>query len=265
MNRASTFWGIVLVVMGSLFLAGSYLGFNAWTFFWPILIILFGVWLMMGSQRRTMVAPDRETVSVPLGDAEKVSMLVRHGAGRLAIHGGACSGCLVEGTFSGGLDHTESRQGSTLQTTMQVPHSVWSNSQFFVGGWAPIDWDMRLTGAVPVALELETGAGESTLDLTDVKAESISVKTGASSTDLTLPAQAGRMRVQVESGASSVRMRIPDGVSARISVESGLAGISVDSVRFPRFGNEYRSADYDTAANRADIHVRTGVGSVDIR
>jgi hypothetical protein len=192
-------------------------------------------------------------------------MLVRHGAGRLAIHGGACGGCLMEGTFSGGLDHSERRLGTTLQSTLQVPHSVWSNSQFFVGGWAPIDWDLRLTGAVPIALELETGAGESMLDLSTVKAESILIKTGASSTDLTLPAQAGRTRVQVESGASAVRMRVPEGVAARISVESGLAGISVDLVRFPRFGNEYRSSDYDTAVNRVDVHVRTGVGSVDIR
>jgi hypothetical protein len=264
MNHMSTFWGIVLIVMGALFLAGNYLGFNAWTYFWPILIIMFGVWLMMGSHRRT-VAPDRESVSVPLGDAEKVAMLIRHGAGRLALHGGACMGCLVEGTFSGGLDHSEERQGTTLKTTLQVPHTVWSNAQFFSGGWAPIDWDMRLTAAVPLTLELETGAGESTLDLRDTKAESIYLKTGASSTELTLPAQAGRTRVQIESGASAVNIRIPEGVAARISVESGLAGISVDPVRFPRFGSEYRSADYDTAVNRVDIHVRTGVGSVDIR
>jgi hypothetical protein len=265
MNRGSILWGVALIVIGILFFASNFLGFNAWTLIWPVMIILFGIWIMMGAQRRHTVAPDRESVSVPLGDAERVTMLIRHGAGRLALRGGACCGAMVEGTFSGGLDHTERRQGTTLETTLQVPHNVWSNSQFFVGGWAPIDWDMRLTGAVPITIELETGAGESTLDLAEVKAESIFLKTGASSTDLTLPAQAGRTRVQVESGVSAVRMRVPDGVAARISVESGLAGINVDSIRFPRFGNEYRSADYDTAVNRVDIHVRTGVGSVDIR
>jgi hypothetical protein len=69
----------------------------------------------------------------------------------------------------------------------------------------------------------------------------------------------------VESGVAAVNVRIPEGVAARISVESGLAGISVDPARFPRAGNFYQSADFETAVHRADIMVRTGVGSVDIR
>jgi hypothetical protein len=264
MNRANIFWGVLLIAMGSLVLAGNYFGFNVWVFFWPALIILVGVLLVLGSTMRATVL-DSESVSIPLGQAEKAALRIRHGAGHLVIRGGAGSGILIEGAFRGGLDHTESRYGSQMEAQIQVPNDIWKNMPFFSGGWSPIDWDMKMTSAVPVTLELETGAGESRIDLRDVRAESIVLKTGASSTDLTLPAQAGNTSVQVESGVSAVNLRIPEGVAARISVESGLAGIAVDPTRFPRMGDRYQSPDYDTAINRADIQVRTGVGSVEIR
>jgi hypothetical protein len=54
-------------------------------------------------------------------------------------------------------------------------------------------------------------------------------------------------------------------VTARISVESGLAGISIDTNRFPRSGSSYQSPDFDRAENSADIRIETGVGSVSVR
>jgi hypothetical protein len=54
-------------------------------------------------------------------------------------------------------------------------------------------------------------------------------------------------------------------VAARIFVKSGLSGITVDQARFNRIGENYESPDYATAANKMEINVETGVGSVDIR
>ena len=60
-------------------------------------------------------------------------------------------------------------------------------------------------------------------------------------------------------------MRVPSGVAARIRISSGLAGVSVDAERFPRVGSEYISPDYETAENRLDLEINTGVGSVSVR
>jgi hypothetical protein len=133
------------------------------------------------------------------------------------------------------------------------------------GPWTPILWEVRLNGAVPMTLDLETGAGESRIDLSALKVEEIRMKTGASSTEITLPARAGKSRAKVTSGAASVVLKVPDGVAARIAVESGLAGITIDPNRFPRNGNIYESADFGRAENSVDIHIETGVGAVDIR
>ena len=42
----------------------------------------------------------------------------------------------------------------------------------------------------------------------------------------------------------------------------GLGSTSVDEVRFPRAPGGWASADYDTAAQRTDIAIQGGVGSV---
>ena len=86
------------------------------------------------------------------------------------------------------------------------------------------------------------------------------------STDLRLPERAGFTRAEVHAGAASIKIYVPQGVAARINVKSGLSGINIDSMRFPPAGNGfYQSADYASAANRAEIYIETGVGSIDVR
>ena len=76
---------------------------------------------------------------------------------------------------------------------------------------------------------------------------------------------AGHTRVHIGAGAASVAIRVPSGVAGRIRVKGGLAGIAVDKGRFPRMGDVYQSTDYDTAPNKVDVDIETGVGSVDVR
>jgi hypothetical protein len=89
------------------------------------------------------------------------------------------------------------------------------------------------------------------------------LETGASSTEIDLPERAGTTSVRVRAGAAGVVLNVPRGVAARVRGSAGIATIDVDTRRFPHVGEkEYRSPDFDTAANRVDIDIETGVGSV---
>ena len=77
-----------------------------------------------------------------------------------------------------------------------------------------------------------------------------------------LPARAGFTRVVVSGGMTSLRLHVPEGVAARIRASCGLVSITVDRKRFPRTGGVYQSPDYETAQNRVDIRLDTGLGSV---
>ena len=91
------------------------------------------------------------------------------------------------------------------------------------------------------------------------------LETGASSTDITLPAKAGYTKAKINAGAASASVRVPSGVAARIQVSGGLASINVDPDRFPRQGGIYQSPDYDAASNKVDLTIDTGVGSISVR
>ena len=71
--------------------------------------------------------------------------------------------------------------------------------------------------------------------------------------------------MNVQSGAASVDLNVPQGVAARIRVQSGLAGINIDPNRFPATAGGYETPGFETSANRVDIFVETGVGSVSVR
>jgi hypothetical protein len=266
MRYGAIFWGTLIILVGVALLAGNLLGINIWPFLWPSAIIFAGIWLLVWSRMRPKAAAE-EQVAIPLQGASRAEIRIRHGAGRLILAGGAGPNEAASGSFTGGLQHTEHRRGDTLDVELSVPADLWMNfgGPWIFGPWTPIHWSVRLNEGVPMTLDLETGAGESRIDLSAVKAEDIRLKTGASSTEMTLPARAGKSRVRVSSGAASVALRIPDGVAARIGVASGLAGVSVDTNRFPRSGGGYESADYARAENAVDIHIETGVGAVEIR
>ncbi len=266
MRRPAVFWGTVLVLVGLvLFLdnLGVFGGVSVWNLLWPLLLIAIGVWVLVGTVWRGEPL-QMEPVSIPLGDAARAEVKVQHGAGRLAVSAGAEQGMLISGEFAGGLDYAAEREGDALEVRMKPAAGAWA----FPWNWGPrrgLDWNLRFTDEVPLALKFETGAGEYQLDLSGLRVTELELETGASATSLVLPAQAGYTDADISCGAASVSIRVPEGVAARIRVESGLAGISVNSERFPRVEGGYQSPDYDRAANRVDLKIEAGVGSVEVR
>ena len=272
MRRWNVVAGAILIILGvfSILQVGlDALGvpFRIWWVFWPLVLIGVGVWIVTGFTRGGFSDVPREKSSVPLEGAQSASVTVHHGAGRLIIGAGAPADQLLSGSFGGGLDASRHVEGGRLSVDMKVRDRVVSHYIFgpWHRGWAgALDWDFNLTPSIPLSLSLETGASESRLSLTDLQVRELHLRTGASATTIDLPVNAGFTRVTVESGAASVKIRVPQPVAASIQVKSALAGIHVDASRFHRSGGGYASADYDSAKNKVEIYVETGVGSVEI-
>jgi hypothetical protein len=256
----------VLAILNAL-LAAVGINFRVGWIFWPVLLIAVGVWLVTGFTRGGAADIPREQASLPMDGASEAAITVRHGAGRLTVAAGAGPDQLLSGTFGGGLDASRRTEGSRAVVDMRVKDRDFGHYFFppWRHGWAGmLDWDFTLNAAIPLFLRFETGASESRISLTDLQVKEISVKTGASSTTVDLPAAAGFTRMHVESGAASVKVRVPQGVAAFIQVKSALAGIHVDKGRFPQGAGGYRSTDWERATNKVEIFVETGVGSIDV-
>ena len=265
MRRGYIFWGVVLILLGGLMFlnsAGIRLpgGINAIQLFWPSILILLGVWIMSGYFLRGSV--EGEQVSIDLQGANQALLKLSHGAGHLMVGSGAASGQLLIGTFAGGVKQRAHRSGDSLDAHIEARPFVFPP---FFGGWQGLEWNVDLNRDVPLALRLETGASQSELDLHDLKVTDLKVSTGASKTDLTLPANAGTTNVKVELGAASLDMHVPQGVAARIRTEHGAAAIEIDTARFPYSNGIYESVDYSSAQNKADIKIEAGAGKISIR
>lgn len=264
MRRGSIFWGTLIILLGIVLLLSQFFpGINVWGLFWPVVLILLGVWFLFGRQWGS-ASLAVEQVNLPLQGAREARIRLHHGAGRLEVGPSAAPGTLLSGLFSGGVEQRLNASGSSVELELRPHTDDWFFWPGFQNGQG-LTWTVNLTREIPLRLEIESGASETRLNLQDLLVSELILKTGASSTVATLPAQAGLTRVNVQAGAAAVELHLPEGVAARIQVKSGLAGIQIDPRRFPAVGNGYETPGYDGAPNRAEIFVETGVGSIDIR
>lgn len=263
MRRPSFFWGIVVLLIGLYLLINNlFPQLNLGNYFWSIALILLGLWFLFGSLFVRKSSVETTAVNIQLEDAREALISLRHGAGRLNITP-AAPGALVTGTCDGGVEQSVQRAAGRAEVKLKSDVAViWPNISAPNG----LNWNLQLSPEIPLRIDAETGASESNMDLTNLKVTELRIQTGASSSRVNLPAAAGYSQVKVEAGAASVELRVPEGVAARIHTETGLVGLKVDPQRFPATGtNSYESPDFISAANKVEIKVEAGVGSIDIR
>ncbi len=267
MRRSAT-WGLIVVVVGVLLLLQNlgyldFLGVNVWQIFWPLALIGVGIWFLLGARAGRRYSGESREFAVDLEDTTTSNVELNYGAGEMYVAGGAADGNLLDGHFEGGMDDHVQRSSNETRVRLSS-HDI----AFGPWRWGPMArrrWTLRLTDRVPLQLVVKTGASDCHLDLQALKVTRLRLDTGASSTDVTLPAHAGYTEVNGSSGAASVVFRVPEGVAARIRTHGGLASTTVNRRRFPRVGSAYESPDYETAENRIDLQFEMGLGSVDVR
>ncbi len=265
MRRNQLVWGVVLLLIGGLMLANAMgiklpNGMSPMELFWPAVLILGGIWVLVGVFLRGNV--EVENASIDLQGATSVDLKVNHGAGELKLHSGANANEFAHGSFSGGLDHKANRNGDRLEVRMRPAKDVFDFP--FFSPRHQLDWDIALNAGIPIALKLNLGANKSDLDLRDMNITDLDLDTGASDTKLTLPSK-GRFHADLDLGAASLEIIVPEGLSARIHASLGAADMKVDESRFPRNGKYYQSPDYDAAANAVDMTIDAGAASIKIK
>ncbi len=128
-------------------------------------------------------------------------------------------------------------------------------------------WDLQLSPAIPLEVEVQAGASQIELDLTRLRVPELQVELGAAQAHLRLPAH-GHTAATVEAGAANVTIDIPADTPARIRTRSGLAQIEIDTRAFPRIDSSdiYQSPGYDAAPdNRIDLEIKTGLAKIEVR
>jgi len=295
-RRRSVVTPVILILLGLAFLAQN-LGLIDWNFWnllvrlWPVWLIAVGLDLLIG--RRTawgsyavlgvVVAVvgaalwldlpvrsgsygvgDPVEISEPVGEAKQAEITIDASIAELKVAATA-SDAMVEGTVIP-LSSEQIRKDARMSGDTFV-FSLKSAGRNFVlpiglGDTSAPSWDLRLSDQVPMSLVVDTGVGETRLDLTGLQLTDLKVNSGVGETEITLPAE-GQFRVEVDAGVGEVTVRVPKGMAARIRADQGVGEIRVRG-DFDRNGEQYTSQNYNQAQNRVDIEIDGGVGEITV-
>jgi hypothetical protein len=222
---------------------------------WPVAAIALGVWFLLGALF-AHGGSGTQQLALPLAGLSAAEISLRFGGGELRL-GEATAGMLVSGTFDGGVRVRDRLRRGRLEL------KPYAESLPFWGG-APLHWDVGITAQIPVDLAITTGASRSQIDLSTLHVRRLDLHTGASETTVRLPAS-GSTSFHAETGVAALTVEVPEGVAARIASRMTMGTTRVDETRFPRALTGWQSADYETAANRIDIDLQGGLGSITVR
>ena len=286
---------------------------------WPLAFIVFGLQVILGhSQRRlanqitigalilavvvALIGPafgfgkiqatTRHFVE-PLAPATSAAIEVAPSVGKVTISAGDSDKLIdADVTYVGQVNLAVS---GTADKAVSLKQDNSVNSTFgvfdFLGNMDNLHWDVRLNPTIPLALTIDSGEGESTFDLSQLKLKSFVLSSGVGNINLTLPASDAVYESRVDSGVGNVQVtvsanaavhltlkggvgnitvNVPSEAAVYVKVNSGLGNINLDSGRFTKLdggdkdGN-YETKDFASAARQITIDYDGGVGNLTLR
>lgn len=259
---------------------------------WPLILVLIGVEIIIGQMRMPwglsfllalvviagtvggvvyFASQTSEETAVSAGDMRRIerdlqgatsaTVQLSFGAGTLHL-GSVSGGQVMVGDFAQArahVDYSVSNGRATLRVDIPDDQMV----PFFTTGRGN-EWRVQLNNGIPIDLRVEAGASTNDLDLTDLKLSQLQVKAGVSANTIRL-ARTGKYEARISGGISTTTVEVPEGLAARIKVEGGLSTVNINESRFPRSGDLYESTNYDSASDKVDLVIESGLSTITVK
>ena len=230
------------------------------TFFLPCATV--ALWLALtscGLQTTSVTEVRSETQSVDLDAASSASVQIEFGAGELKVAGGAAS--LLDANFRYNVndwqpqvDYSENGEQGQLLISHQ-------GDRVPVGGELINEWNLQLNNEVSLELTIQTGAGESQLDLAALNLTAVTIETGAGVTDIDLNGNWQHdLPVSVSGGVGEITVNLPAEMGVRVHSDTAL--VSVTTSGLTKVDGGYVNDAYQTAPYALTLDLQTGIGSV---
>lgn len=252
--------GAILIIIGVLaLLSGLGLDINICGLLFAFALLYFGFRMLVMNRSE---AKDAQSFVIPSSEATRAKVQINHGLGKLQVFAGRVADIVVEGKITRGGDPEAELRGDEVKATIGTIEDAWPEI-LVPWKWEPYHWDLGLSTTLPTELEVTSGLSDIHLDLSQIKLTKLKLNYGLGSATVTMPGAAGYTKADIDTGLSSLDVIIPPGVAARIKVD-GLGSTNV-SKRFPNNGKFFQSPDYEVAANKIDLEIDYGLGSVTVK
>lgn len=193
--------------------------------------------------------------------AEKVDITINAGAGDISVYG--ISGeSLVKGEVQTNLSEVKA-ESKVKDSVQSVTVGMSGMRKWFAKDNPTNRFYVGIDEETPLSLNVNSGASNNNIDLSGIRAEYVSLSTGASNVNLTMGDKLDKATVVVEAGASSINLNLPKGIGVKVFIESGMS--SQDLTGFVQTDkNTYQSPNYEMSDKKIDVSVSMGMASLSV-
>ncbi len=225
-----------------------------------------------------------ESLTVELGDAERVRVDLRMGGGQLQVDAGADD--LMEADFTYNVDAWKPEVAYEItdgqgQLEVRQPNT----DRISISGNARNEWDLRFSDEAPLDMRVECGAGDHDLDLAGLRITRLDVQLGAGDAtvrlgdnpgleDLEFDIGAGNVDVDlggtweqdvdvdIMGGVGAIRLRLPRETGVRVDVTKGIGDTDVSGLT--QEDGVWVNEAYGESNVTLDIRIQAGVGRIEL-
>lgn len=195
---------------------------------------------------------------IDAGAAESVRADIRMSAGELHMEGGAPK--LMNSTFR----YSQSIGAPSVRYDITGAHGqlfVESPKNSHTGGKTTNTWDLQMSSDLPLDMTVSLGAGESTLDMSQLQVRSAEVNMGAGEMTLNMAGKYKRdVTVQVHGGVGEARIRLPKDIGTEVKATGGIG--SIDTTGLTKRDGKYYNAAYSDDKPAVRMEVQGGIGNI---
>lgn len=140
-----------------------------------------------------------------------------------------------------------------------------SNKFTFRKGVKASRFNIDINENIPWDFNIDMGAGTGKLDLQEIMVENMELDMGAGDIEINFGNKLGSTYIDVDAGASSIKINLPEQVGIKIDFDGGLSSTNFDRLGITKVeSGKYISENYEAAGTRFQIDVDMGVGSFEI-
>lgn len=209
----------------------------------------------------------RQEVSVEpsqSSESESSEVEIKTGGGTLDIKSdssvGLADATLVSDRANLNQSNETNNDREKVRIESRVPNGGWPG---MIGGNIKNDLTVKLAEDRQINLRVDTGAAKVTADLKDVRLQKLSLDTGASSADIKLGDLLKRLDVDIDTGASSLVLRVPKDSGVQVSHSSGLSSSEFEGMTEVSEG-VHETKDFASSSKKIYIKADTGMSSFKI-
>jgi N-terminal domain of toast_rack, DUF2154/Cell wall-active antibiotics response 4TMS YvqF len=221
-------------------------------------LILIAV-LMKGCSTLPVGDVELDNQKVELGQAKSVRAEIHIGAGALHLSGGAKP--LLDADFIYNVSKWKPEVSYEVQGEEGKLRVRQPSVDGLPRGDSKYEWNLSFNNRVPLDLRVELGAGKSTLLLGDLSLTKLEVETGVGETTIDLNGEWKRdLNARIEGGIGQLNVHLPCDTAVAVEAEKGIGTVSVDGLRHD--GKRYVNDAFGKTTPTLHIHIQAGIGEI---